>query len=129
MYQLLRGIFNNPEDKTKVTLIIGNLTEDDILLKEELSHLENTYPQRFRAVYVLDKAPKAAGWATQGRVTKELLKTSLPEPGSGTYKIFVCGPPGLYKAVSGTKISPQNQGELAGLLKDLGYKKEDVFKF
>jgi len=129
MYQLMRAIFSNPDDKTKVTLIVGNLSEDDVLLKQELAHFENTYPQRFRALYILDKAPKTAGWATQGRVTKELLKTSLPEPGSGNYKIFVCGPPGLYKAVSGTKISPKDQGELAGMLKDLGYKKEDVFKF
>lgn len=36
----------DPEDKTKVTLVFGNLTEEDILLKRELEHLENTYPQR-----------------------------------------------------------------------------------
>jgi len=65
------------------------LTENDILLKRELAVLENTYPQRFKAFYVLDKAPKDSGWATQGHVTKDLLKTVLPEPGSGNNKIFV----------------------------------------
>jgi len=95
MYQLMRAIFSNPEDKTKVTLIFGNVTEQDILLKKEMAELENTYPQRFKAFYVLDKAPKDAGWAAQGYVTKELLKTVLPEPGSGNTKIFVCGPPGI----------------------------------
>lgn len=35
----------------------------------------------------------------------------------------------MYKAISGTKISPSDQGELAGILMQLGYKKEDVFKF
>jgi len=94
MYQVMRAIFNNPEDKTKVTLVFGNVSEPDILLKKELAELENTYPQRFKAFYVLDKAPKDASWATQGYVTKELLKTVLPEPGSGNNKIFVCGPPG-----------------------------------
>ncbi|KAL7276245.1 NADH-cytochrome b5 reductase [Rhizina undulata] len=129
MHQLARAIFNNPEDTTKVTLVFGNLTEEDILLKKEWDHLENTYPQRFKAFYVLDNAPKNAGWATQGRVTKELLKTVLPEPGSGNNKIFVCGPPGMYKAISGTKKSPSDQGELDGVLKELGYSKEDVYKF
>ncbi|KAI5785884.1 hypothetical protein EDC01DRAFT_193083 [Geopyxis carbonaria] len=129
MYQIAKAIFSNPEDKTKVTLVFGNLSEKDILLKKEWEVLENTYPQRCKVFYVLDKAPEGSGWATEGRVTKELLKTVLPEPGSGNNKIFVCGPPGMYKAISGTKKSPSDQGELAGMLKELGYKKEDVFKF
>lgn len=41
----------------------------------------------------------------------------------------MCGPPGLYKAISGTKKSPQDQGELDGMLKELGYGKGDVYKF
>ena len=128
MYQLARAIFKNPTDKTKVTLVFGNITEDDILLKREFEDLENTYPQRFRAFYLLDKPPE--GW-TQGKgfITKDLLKTALPEPKEENVKIFVCGPPGLYKAVSGAKKSPSDQGELIGYLKELGYEKEQVYKF
>lgn len=128
MYQLARQIFKNPEDKTKVTLVFGNVTEDDILLKKELQDLENTYPQRFKAFYTLDKPPK--DWTGgQGFITKELLKTVLPEPKEGNIKLFVCGPPGLYKAVSGNKVSPKDQGELTGILAELGYNKDQVFKF
>lgn len=128
MYQLCRAIFNNPNDKTKVTLVFGNVSEEDILLRRELADLENTYPQRFRAFYVLDKAPK--GWVgTSGYINKELLKTVLPEPKAENIKVFVCGPPGLMKAISGPKVSPRDQGELAGSLKDLGYTKEQVYKF
>jgi len=128
MYQLARAIFKNPEDKTKVTLVFGNLTEEDILLKREFEDLENEYPQRFRAFYVLDNPPD--GW-TQGKgfVTKELLKTVLPEPKVENTKIFVCGPPGMYKAISGVKKSPSDQGELDGILKELGYSKDQVYKF
>ena len=128
MYQLARAIFKNPADKTKVTLIFGNITESDILLKQEFQDLENTYPQRFRAFYLLDKPPE--GW-TQGKgfITKDLLKTVLPEPKEENVKIFVCGPPGLYKAVSGAKKSPADQGELTGYLKELGYDKGQVYKF
>ena len=63
MWQVMRAIFKNPNDKTKVTLVFGNVTEDDILLKKELQELENTYPRRFKAFYVLNKPPE--GW-TQG---------------------------------------------------------------
>ncbi|KAI0865014.1 oxidoreductase NAD-binding domain-containing protein [Xylaria cubensis] len=128
MYQLIRAIFNNPDDKTKVTLVFGNVTEEDILLKKELAKIENTYPQRFRAFYVLDNPPK--DWAgNKGHITKDLLKTVLPEPKEGNIKIFVCGPPGLYKAISGTKVSPKDQGELSGILKELGYTEDQVYKF
>ena len=123
MYQLAREIF-----KTKVTLVFGNVSEEDILLKKELQDLENTYPQRFRAFYVLDNPPE--GWTGgKGYITKELLKTVLPEPKEENIKLFVCGPPPMYKAISGGKVSPKDQGELTGILKDLGYSKEQVFKF
>ena len=128
MYQLIRAVFNNPEDKTKVTLVFGNVTEEDILLKKELQDLENTYPNRFRAFYILDKPPK--DWqGGSGFITKDLLKTVLPESKEENIKVFVCGPPGLYKAISGPKTSPQDQGELSGILKELGYTKEQVYKF
>ncbi|KAI0105884.1 ferredoxin reductase-like protein [Daldinia grandis] len=128
MYQLARAIFKNPDDKTKVTLVFGNVSEDDILLKHEFAELENTYPNRFRAFYVLDNPPKE--WTgAKGYITKDLLKTVLPEPKSENIKVFVCGPPGLYKAISGTKVSPTDQGELSGVLKELGYSKDQVYKF
>lgn len=128
MWQLIRKIFSNPEDKTKVTLVFGNVTEEDILLKRELEDIENTYPQRFRAFYTIDKPGKDWVQGT-GYVTKELLKTVLPEPKTGNIKIFVCGPPDMYKAISGGKASPKDQGELTGFLKELGYSKDQVYKF
>lgn len=128
MYQLIRTIFNNPEDKTKVTLVFGNVSEDDILLKNELAHLENTFPQRFRAFYILDNPPKQ--WTgAKGYINKELLKTVLPEPKAENIKVFVCGPPGLMDSISGNKKSPRDQGELKGILKELGYTPEQVYKF
>jgi len=98
-------------------------------LKKEFDRLENTYPQRFRAFYVLDKPPKS--WkGGKGYVSKDLLKTVLPEPKEENIKVFVCGPPGMYKAISGVKKSPSDQGELDGsILEQLGYTKDQVYKF
>lgn len=128
MYQLTRAIFNNPEDKTKVTLVFGNISEEDILLKKQFDDLENKYPQRFRAFYVLDNPPPGSSYE-KGYITKDLLKSVLPGPKDGNIKLFVCGPPGLYKALSGGKVSPSDQGELEGALKELGYDKEQVYKY
>ena len=129
MYQLIRGIFNNPQEKTKVSLIFGNISEKDILLKEEFDAIEKDFPHRFKAFYTLDK-PESDDWPHgKGFITKDLLKEIIPDPQSENIKVFICGPPGLYKAISGAKTSPQDQGELTGILKDLGYTKEQVFKF
>lgn len=129
MYQLARAIFSSSDDKTKVTLVFANIKEEDILLKKELQDLENTYPQRFRAFYVLEQPPPSFQ-GDKGYITKELLKTVLPEPKEENIKIFVCGPPPMYKAISGVKKSPKDQGELDGsILEQLGYSKDQVYKF
>lgn len=128
MYQLCRQIFKNPADKTKVTLVFGNVTEEDILLKSEFEELEKQFPQRFRAFYVLDNPSK--NWTQgKGHITKDLLKTVIPAPDEENVKVFICGPPGLYKAISGAKKSPSDQGEISGYLKELGYSKDQVYKF
>lgn len=76
---------------------------------------------------MLERPP--ANWKGEvGFVNKDIAKKLLPEP-SNDNLIMVCGPPGMMKAVSGEKAPDYTQGELAGILKDLGYTKEQVFKF
>lgn len=128
MFQLMRAIFNNPNEKTKVSLVFGNKKEEDILLREEFDKLQKDYPDRFKVHYTLDTPPKDWKFGS-GFITKEVLQDVLPGSKEENIKIFVCGPPPLYKAVSGAKKSPQDQGELDGILKELGYTKEQVFKF
>lgn len=129
MYQLARAIFKNPNDKTSVTLVFGNVSEEDILLKREFEDLENKFPQRFRAFYLLDNPPESWTGGAKGHITKDLLKQVLPGPDGTNTKVFVCGPPGLYKAIAGPKKSPSDQGELLGYLSELGYSKDQVYKF
>jgi cytochrome-b5 reductase len=70
-------------------------------------------------------------WAgPKGHVDRTLLAAALPPPQEGAAtKVFVCGPPGFMKTLSGEKKSASDQGELAGLLKDMRYTPEQVFKF
>lgn len=43
-------------------------------------------------------------------------------------KIFICGPPGQVAAVAGSKAGPK-QGEIGGILKELGYNEDQVGYF
>lgn len=127
LYQLINEITKNPEDKTKVQLFYGSLTKEDIILKKEIDAFAAKHKDQFSVQYFVNKADDA--WDGQtGYITKDFLKSNLPEP-SKDLKIFVCGPPALYDAISGNKKSPTDQGEVTGALADLGYTKEHVFKF
>jgi cytochrome-b5 reductase len=53
----------------------------------------------------------------------------LPPSTDQKAKVLVCGPPGMMNAVSGGKAKDFSQGEVSGILKDLGYTKDQVFKY
>lgn len=127
LYQLIHEITENPEDKTKINLFYGSIDTNDILLRTELDSIADKHKDQFEITYFLDKPP--ANWQGKtGYIDKEFLTEKLPAP-SGESKVFICGPPGLYKAISGMKTSPTDQGEVTGILADLGYTKENVYKF
>ncbi len=128
LYQLVQEITKNPADKTKVTLIYGNLSPNDIILKKQLDVLTSKFPDQFKVHYFVDK-PTSDWSGNTGIITKDFLAKTIPKSSSDNIKAFVCGPPGFCKAFSGEKASPSDQGELSGALKDLGYTKNQVFKF
>ena len=127
MLQVAEAILKNPEDKTKVSLIFGNVTKGDIILRKELDEYQKAYPDRFDVYYVLDK-PGFFWKGGKGYVTAEMLKEKMPPP-SDDSMVFVCGPPPMMNAISGDKAPDKSQGELKGLLKTLGYTPDQVFKF
>ena len=128
MWQVMQAVAANPDDKTQVTLIYTNKTEQDILLREEFDKLAKT-DKRFKVVYGLDNIPKGfAGF--EGYLTQEIASKELPKPElANKTKIFVCGPPGQVEAVSGGKGPKGSQGELKGLLAAMGYQADQVYKF
>lgn len=58
MYQVLDHALADKSNKTKFTLIYSNVTEADILLREEFDALKKKFPETFDAVYYLDSANK-----------------------------------------------------------------------
>lgn len=130
IYQLTRAILNNPEDKTKISLVYANNTEEDILLRKEFEDLEKQYPGRFQKIFTVSKINSGSeGTLEKGYVTKALIGKIWPgkEPGQ---KVLVSGPPAMTEAVAGAKgMAGWTQGSIGGVLKELGYSGNDVHKF
>eukprot|EP00924_Labyrinthula_sp_SR-Ha-C_P006670 maker-scaffold_29-snap-gene-1.1-mRNA-1 protein AED:0.01 eAED:0.01 QI:259/1/1/1/1/1/2/64/298 len=131
MLQIIRQVLADPEDKTKLTLIFANVTEEDIILRKELQALQVLHGEdKLEIFYTLDKPVK--GWKYgEGFVSEEMLKEKLgikAEEGEDVM-VLVCGPKGFMKHVSGDKGPNRTQGEVGGLLKKLGFNEDQVYKF
>lgn len=136
LFQLAHHIVENKQDNTKVDLIYGNKTPNDILLKAELDLLHEKFPDKFTVTYFVDSKDNGNDNGNTdtdpklhlGFISKEFLGTNIAKANEKTH-LFVCGPPPFMKTFSGEKKSPKEQGELVGILKELGYSEEQVFKF
>ncbi|RDL40358.1 NADH-cytochrome b5 reductase [Venustampulla echinocandica] len=126
MYQLIRGILKNPEDKTKITLVFGVNSDQDILFQENFAKYEKEFPNRFKAIYTVSNPAEGSPYP-KGYVTKELLQKAMIDPGEKDSKVFVCGPPAMENAILGAKGSSGNTQ--AGILEQLGYTKDQIHKF
>lgn len=127
MLQLARAICLNPDDNTRVTLICANVTENDMLLREELDELQKKFPQ-LKVHHVLS-APSGDWKGWRGFISSRMVYELMPKPDASKFLICVCGPPAMMQHVCGDKAPDYSQGELHGLLEQLGYKAEQVFKF
>lgn len=120
IYQLLQGILNNPEDKTKINLVFGVNTEQDLLLRDELEKFKARFPDRFDYLYTVSRPSEEGSPLRKGYVTEELLRDVIRQPGKDSH-VFVCGPPSMEESLVGSK----NQGILARL----GFSKDQIYKF
>jgi len=128
LYQVVSYALSDKSNKTKFTLLFSNVAEKDILLREELDALRKQHPDKFEVVYLLDK-PEKDWTGPSGYISADVIKRHVgPASLNEKLKIFVCGPPGQVAAVAGKKAG-MKQGELAGILKELGYTEDQVFKF
>lgn len=130
MYQVIQHVIGNPKDKTKLSLVYGNNARRDILLANELCELQKTYTNFQLYVTLLEVPERWLGGV--GFINKHMLQTFMPKPGEKNTKVLVCGPPPMMKAISGDKDfsgKTPTQGQLSGLLAELGYTADQVLKF
>ncbi|KAJ2706384.1 hypothetical protein FB645_001656 [Coemansia sp. IMI 203386] len=129
MFQLIQHVLKDPNDNTKLTLIFANKSEDDIILRSQLDSLAKNHPEQFKLHYIVDKASSGDWKGDTGYVTKELVQKYMPAAGTEGILVGVCGPPPMMDKVSGPKGFGFNQGKIGGILKELGYNSQQVFKF
>jgi len=120
IYQLAQGILNNPADKTKISLVFGVNTEQDLLLREEFEEFKSRFPDRFDYVYTVSHPEGSGEGYRKGYVTEELLRGLVKVDGDA--KVFVCGPPAMEDSLVGPRGS-------AGILARLGFEKGQIIKF
>ena len=114
MYQLLKTA-NFNSDSAQFGLIFANKTSKDILLKDEIDLIANEQNINFKVSYVLSQ-PEDHWEGLKGYVTKQMVIDTCPPPDDDTL-ILTCGPPVMYKKC----VLP--------ILKELGYKEENIFDF
>jgi len=131
MIQALHCVLGSKADTSKVSMLYGSKTSKDILAKETLDAWAASFTDRFQVTHVLSEEPaEGSSWTgARGFITREMIEANFPKPESDCL-IFVCGPPPLYNVFSGPRDAPgQPPTELAGILKDIGYRTEQVIKF
>jgi len=131
--QVAEELLSHSEDKTEITLLFCNQNPEAIFLKDHIDDLVANSAGRFNVHYVVDEAPE--GWEPKlvGYVTEPMIAEYLPAADGAHNMIMVCGPPPMYNALCGPKLmeegKPPAQGELSGILKEMGFTSEAVFKF
>lgn len=91
MLQLCKAILGEPEDTTQLRLLYANQTEDDILLREDLEGLQDTYPDKFAVWYTIDR-PTEDWKYSSGFISADMISANLFPPGEESL-VLMCGPP------------------------------------
>jgi cytochrome-b5 reductase len=131
MYQLIQGILRNPDDRTKITLVYGANTDEDLLFTKEFDEYEKRFSDRFNAVFVVTHPSKDSPFK-KGYVSKALLEDAAGRPSEKkNTKVFICGPPAMEAALVGDQGFRPRSGRSGsiGILAELGYIKDQIHKF
>jgi cytochrome-b5 reductase len=121
IYQLIQGVLNNPNDQTRINLVFGVNTEQDLLLRDELEQYKMRFPGRFNYIYTVSHPKEEGSSLRKGYITEDLLRDVMRGADQDT-RVFVCGPPGMENALVGSRRSP-------GVLGRLGFSHDQIYKF
>ncbi len=81
------------EPKSRITLLYGSRTEQDIIFREALDRLQAQYPKQLSVLHTLSKpSPEWAG--RKGRISAELITEQLQQLRRNLLPIeaYICGP-------------------------------------
>eukprot|EP00547_Thalassionema_nitzschioides_P002645 CAMPEP_0194212718 /NCGR_PEP_ID=MMETSP0156-20130528/12758_1 /TAXON_ID=33649 /ORGANISM="Thalassionema nitzschioides, Strain L26-B" /LENGTH=213 /DNA_ID=CAMNT_0038940591 /DNA_START=363 /DNA_END=1004 /DNA_ORIENTATION=- len=125
MVQAAHAVLGDSSNESSLVMLYGSRSSDDILGKVLLDFWSEE-SSNFSVVHVLSQEPEDSSWeGRKGFINKDVIKEYFPPPEDKDTIIFICGPPPMYQVFSG----PRDEKELSGLLKDMGYSADQVFKF
>uniref|UniRef100_A0A158P9P8 Cytochrome-b5 reductase n=1 Tax=Angiostrongylus cantonensis TaxID=6313 RepID=A0A158P9P8_ANGCA len=84
MLQIIKAILKNPTDRTHISLLFANQSEEDILCRKELDELATDHSDSFNVWYTVDRPPE--NWKYSSGFEH------LPAP-SENCVVLMCGPP------------------------------------
>jgi len=82
------------EPASRVSLIYGNRTSNDVMFLEELADLKNSYPSRFTLLHVLSGEPQLSDLLT-GRIDEDKINILLDGLCKDVDEWYLCGPLGM----------------------------------
>ncbi|KAK0400644.1 hypothetical protein QR680_015365 [Steinernema hermaphroditum] len=95
MLQVINAVLKDPTDKTHLSLLFANQSEDDILCRAELEELRQKHSDRFNLWYTVSKAD--SNWKhSVGHIDEAMIQKHLPGSTADT-GILMCGPPPMVK--------------------------------
>ncbi|KAK9825864.1 hypothetical protein WJX81_005959 [Elliptochloris bilobata] len=95
MYQVIKAVLKDADDKTQLALLYANQTPDDILLFDDLQSL--AADPRLRVHYTVDRVPEGVDWAySTGFVSEAMVREHLFPHAPGALAVM-CGPPPMIK--------------------------------
>jgi cytochrome-b5 reductase len=129
MIQALHAILGDEEGTIEKThLIYGSRNQDDILGKEMLDKWADENSDKLSVTHVLsyEEAEISGDGFKKGFIDRKLIESIVPPPSAGSdVLIFVCGPPIMYDVLCGDRT----EAGVTGLLGDIGYSSDQVYKF
>lgn len=125
MVQALHAILGDPASSTRATMLYGSRVSNDILGRDLLDKWSEE-SSRLSVTHILSHEPEDSDWqGARGHIDRDLISKHMPSPDDKDSIIFICGPPPMYEALCG----PRDAKELTGLLGEMGYSADQVFKF
>lgn len=127
MLQALQALVGTPGDSTEeIRLLYGNKSSRDILAKDLLESWASQ-DDRFSIVHVLEDAREIVDDSNveSGFIDRNLIQRHMFDSPCDDTIVFVCGPPPMYDALCG----PREEKDVSGLLGDMGFGNEHVYKF
>ncbi|CEF61033.1 Oxidoreductase FAD/NAD(P)-binding domain and Flavoprotein pyridine nucleotide cytochrome reductase domain and NADH:cytochrome b5 reductase (CBR) family and Oxidoreductase, FAD-binding domain and Ferredoxin reductase-type FAD-binding domain and Riboflavin synthase-like beta-barrel domain-containing protein [Strongyloides ratti] len=92
MYQLIKCILNDKNDKTKITLLYSNKKLEDIIHREKLEEFEKQHSDKFHLVNTLTRISDTEKWnGEKGRIDESMIKKYVPSSEKNVF-VLICGP-------------------------------------